>query len=89
MLQDKNGNWVYDQATLRIMIQDFFISLFESEGPCDTFIALYSAFPTVKAETMEMLRHLLLKKTSKVVFAMAPYKAAGPNGFHTGFYQKC
>lgn len=63
------------------------MNLFTSEGFSNTSLTLHRVFPMVSVSTMEALLAPFTKKDIKeAVFAMAPYKTPGSDGFHAGFY---
>lgn len=75
---------------LRSMVQEFFISLFAAEDAGDILAPIRGAFPTIRAETMKEISSPFTKDGIRgPVFAMASYKAAGPDGFYASFYQQC
>lgn len=90
MLQDNEGNWVQDPDSLKLMVHNFYSNLFSADWECNLSLALHGCFPLPCWTTSDLIHASFSKEEVKVaVFAMAPYKATGPDGFHTGFFQRC
>ncbi|XVF81050.1 hypothetical protein PTKIN_Ptkin15bG0125300 [Pterospermum kingtungense] len=89
-LQDVNGNWVKDSNLLKGLVQDYFCFLFQADESCDLSLAFRGGFPRMSGLTEVTLNAPFTKEeVREAVFAMSPYKAAGPDGFHVGFFQRC
>lgn len=86
-LQGEDGQWMFDQMSLRAISVQHYISLFkEEEGPMGRYpIAEHFA---VMPE--EFAKHSMLEvqadDVKKAIFKMGPYKAPGPNGFQPCFF---
>lgn len=90
IFQDGEGNWIQDQKAIRILVQNFYTALFAANENCDVTAVIQRGFPALSEDTLNnLIKPLSREEVKAAVFVMSPYKAAGPDGFHAGFYQNC
>ena len=90
-IKDYQGEWINDQEAIMVFIQDHFRNLFASklsfsprqvsppEGPCP-------CLSNSKAHTLSL--PVLDEEIRHTLWLLKPCKSPGPDGIHTGFYQR-
>lgn len=88
ILKDTLGRVIGDWEESGKFVQVYFNDIF-SYPNTDTMQTLGRGFPNINKDCWSELNcPVSQEEVKKALFAMAPYKAPGPNGFPTGFYQK-
>lgn len=87
-LKNHEGDIITDQDVMKDMMFNFFTNLFAvSPGGYVQDISR-NCFPKLEDTEWTTINAPLTNEEIKMaVFAMAPYKAPGPDGYHAGFYQ--
>jgi hypothetical protein len=89
MLKDSNGNWVEDIDQIRHLVNEYYINLFDESIMSRAWFQTNISFPPLELVTRNTLAAPISDEEVKnAVFKMPPWKAPGPDGFPTGFYQK-
>lgn len=84
-----DGNTIADEEEMKTMVQEYFVNMFTVEREDNDVIFLKGRFPKLsKAKWRKINDPFTRDEVKDALFSMAPYKAAGPDGYHTGFYQK-
>lgn len=88
---DADGNWITDGNQVKAMVRNFWKELFQEEpnvGGASVPI-LRDYFPEISTEEREKLaRPFSSCEVLATLKDMKPYKAPGPDGFQSVFYQK-
>lgn len=86
---DSNGNWVYDDKELQVLVTNFFQSLYTSVSlNHDSFLATTNNFPVLQDEISTGLTSpISFEETTRALFQMGNYKAPGSDGIHAMFYK--
>ncbi|XP_058771248.1 uncharacterized protein LOC131644704 [Vicia villosa] len=89
MLQTDNGEWIDDAGFLNNMATMFYKNLFSLDQSPDTRIDTRVNFPMLGPDVVDRLNFPIEDdEDRKVVFNMHLWKALGPDGLPTDFYQK-
>ncbi|XP_058762472.1 uncharacterized protein LOC131635855 [Vicia villosa] len=89
MLKDLNGQWVEDHKQLQLMVTDFYKDLFSCKLDWDEKESTVIKFPIISpAERSRLEEEVSNDEIRKALFSMKPWKAPGPDGYPTGFYQR-
>lgn len=88
MLRLNEDTWYRDQTTLKQHIEEFYCSLYESEGPRE-FQPILDICPTVINAQMNesLLIPISMEEVKEAVFQLGSLKALGPDGLNGQFYQ--
>lgn len=88
-LKDNSGNWISDPGTIKDMIREHFSVIFTQDQPNRNRCIAKSSFPMLDQEIWELVNaEFSTDDIKEALFAMAPTKAPGPDGFNSGFYQR-
>lgn len=81
---------MHDPNMVNELVQSYFVSLFHVEEEHVIPTSLHGFFPIISEGTRcSLLAPFKVEEVKASVFAMSPYKAPGPDGFHAGFFQRC
>ncbi|KAL4330131.1 hypothetical protein AHAS_Ahas13G0369400 [Arachis hypogaea] len=78
-LQNDNGDWVTDNATLENMATTFFLNLY-TDSPTHTPFILKNMFPTLSSSDNIMAQNVTDDEVKDVIFGMGSWKAPGRDG---------
>jgi len=89
-IKDGEDQWCTDSRQIKQIIVDHFRMLFSEDATAATAFKTQTAdFPRLSLPLMQVLQQPFIG--DDIVLAlkgMAPYKAPGPDGFHTFFFQR-
>lgn len=81
--------WHEDKRGIEMVIVDYFLKLFDSQGSVDVSDILRFVHPRVLPEmNHDLIRLVLNEEIKDTLFQMHSTKASGPDGMSSGFYQK-
>ncbi|KAM1743179.1 hypothetical protein ACFX12_013097 [Malus domestica] len=87
-LKDGDGRWVEHPRRVRKLVEDHFISLFQSGGPRNWGSILDCLHQNVsEAMNQELIAPVSEQEVQEVALHMGSLKAPGPDGFQGIFYQ--
>lgn len=88
MLKDDNGMWESDQSKLQELAQQYFQSLYSTEGASQIGYRVPGSFPHLPSHHVSALKRAITKEEVKAsLFEMHPLKSPGPDGLHALFFQ--
>jgi len=89
-LQNKEGTWFSDEASIKDLVRNFFTDLYTDESSMySPYIIPADKFPRLDTEDMASLSTPFSgEDVKKAMFAMAACKAPGPDGYQALFFQK-
>jgi ribonuclease HI len=88
MLKNDQNEWVEDEEQLQGMVNSFYKNLFACNDNNIQWQQTRYSYPIINELEYNLLRENITKDEVKhALFAMAPWKAPGPDGFPAGFYQ--
>lgn len=86
-LQNKKGQWVYDQTTLKEMAFSFYETLFKEEGRIQRDYQIQIEFRKLEQRDFDLLKmEVVMEDIKQALFEMGPYKAPGPDEFQPFFF---
>ena len=87
-LKDAEGEWISDLMALAKMVQNFYQTLFTTEGQDGHSLRYPNSFLILPRDLQQNLSKPFSKdEDKKALFDMAPYKVPCVDGFHAGFFQ--
>ncbi|KAK2417953.1 hypothetical protein QL285_040194 [Trifolium repens] len=88
MLKNDQNIWVENEEELKLMVNDYYKSLFARPDHNIQWHQTRYSYPGIGEEEYDALkRNITNIEVKNALFAMAPWKAPGPDGFPAGFYQ--
>lgn len=88
-LMDNEGIWVIEEGRMKNLVQDYFSSLFDSEGNTRRLHLVGNGFPSIPSTIWDDINEKFTnEEITQALFDMDPCKAPGPDGFSDGFYQR-
>lgn len=87
-LKNDLGILVTDEGELSDMASNYFCSLYSSDGPAATHLAISGAFPDlVEDELLPLTSDIIEAEVKQALFEMKPLKSPGLDGLHALFFQ--
>lgn len=89
MLKDDNGRWIEDRDQIKDFVTQFYQKLFSIGEHWNCWSQTNISYPIIPTEDLLKLGVTVSRdEVHTTVIDMNPWKAPGPDGFPTGFYQK-
>jgi hypothetical protein len=87
MLKNEQNDWVENEEDLKHMVNDYYKSLFTRPDQNIQWHQTKYSYPSISDEEYASLKENINNiEIKNALFAMAPWKAPGPDGFPAGFY---
>jgi hypothetical protein len=88
MLRNDQNNWVEDEEQLKNMVNSYYQKLFTKPDESILWQQTRYTYPPIDdSEQANLKTSISSLEVKNALFAMAPWKAPGPDGFPAGFYQ--
>lgn len=89
VVENGQGVWISDQAGVMTEFQNFFSSLYSSEGtPQAQFVSSLIPHQVTSSMNNNLLKPFTSKEIKAALFDMYPSKAPGYDGMTAGFFQR-
>lgn len=86
---NENGELETEEGKIQNQVLSYFNNIFKVEGGPHHVRPIPKGFPYINDLIyLSMCREITKEEVKISLFDISPYKAPGPNGFHTGFYQR-
>lgn len=88
-LMNHDESTIIDETTSKAMVQGFFVNLFTAEQVSSINNLPRGRFPKLNENMWNAVNAPFTQEEIKdALSSMSPYKVAGPDGYHAGFYQR-
>jgi hypothetical protein len=88
MLRNDHNDWVDDEEQLKNMVNSYYQKLFTKPDESIQWQQTRYTYPPIDdSEQANLKTSISSLEVKNALFAMAPWKAPGPDGFPAGFYQ--
>ena len=89
-LQNSMGEWIEDRDQLMDLVQEGFFGLFSTSHLSSCRLSAPPCVPSLSdLEAQNLDVPLSIEEIKSSLWSLKPFKASGPDGLHSGFFQRC